>query len=53
LNRPDVILEVEEAEAGDWVVLSEPTMVTATGKSLILDNNGGTGAVIEKPLVCT
>jgi hypothetical protein len=44
---------VEDAEAGGWVVLSEPTMITATGKSLILDNNGGTGVVIEKPLVCT
>jgi N-acetylneuraminic acid mutarotase len=41
-----------EAEAGGWVVLSEPAIITATGTSLILDNNGGIGAVIERPLVC-
>jgi len=43
---------VEEAEAGGWVVLESRDFVSATGHSLILDNDGNRSAIIERRVAC-
>lgn len=43
---------MEDAKANGWMVLSEPDIVTATGTTLVLDNDGSRGAPIERPVMC-
>ncbi|HKZ48824.1 MAG TPA: hypothetical protein VJ397_08590 [Thermoplasmata archaeon] len=42
--------DVDAMEADGWVVLEARDMITATGSSLVLDNDGSRGALIERPI---